>query len=147
MMLRFLAPRAGARSAGPDWTWQARIPALILTYGVVIFAVLIAERMIHSPLSASYAAAAVVPGGIAAGICAFALSFSPRPRLIVLTAVVIVALAPLGFLVFSIDFGEFTPIVMARAPLVAAMLAGGSVLATGLLIAGGVFPAPGEIRA
>ncbi|MFT0859118.1 hypothetical protein [Ancylobacter sp. G4_0304] len=146
MMLRFLSPRASARAAGPQWTWQARIPAMILAYGAVVFSVLIAERMIHSPLSATYASAAVVPGGIAAGICAFALSFSPRRRLLVLAAVVIVALAPLGFLVFAIDFGAFTPIVRDRAPLVAAMLAGGCVLATGLLIGGGVFPAAEEAR-
>ncbi len=148
MMLRFITPRVkpGGGSKAPEWTWQARVPAMILAYGGAILAVLLVERFVHSAQSAFYAAIAVVPGGLAAGICAFALSFAPRPRLIVLAAVVIVALIPLGVIAISYDFQEYRAIFHQRAPLVAAALAGATTLVTGVLILGGVFPSQGGTR-
>lgn len=143
MMLRFITPRVQPSGGNnmPEWTWQARIPAMILAYGAAILAVLVVERFVHSAQSAFYAAVAVVPGGLAAGICAFALSFTPRPRLLVLLAVVIVALIPLGVIALSLDFQEYRPLFDQRAPLVAAVLTGATTLVTGFLILGGVFPA------
>lgn len=148
MMLRFTTPRV-RRDNGtktPEWTWQARIPAMILAYGAAILAVLVVERFVHSAQSAFYAAIAVVPGGLAAGICAFALSFVPRPRLLIMAAVVIVALIPLGVIALSFDFQEYRPLFDQRAPLVAAVLTGATTLVTGFLILGGVFPSPESAR-
>lgn len=129
-------------AASAVWPWPARIPAMILAYGAAGFAVLAMERMLHSETSAGYAAIAVGPGALAAGVAAFTLSFRPRARLVVLAAVVIVALLPLGLIVLSIDFGEFRALVLERARLVAAALAGATVIATALLMWGGVIPAP-----
>ncbi len=148
MMLRFsrTGRAAGAAKAAqaPRWTWQARIPALIFAYGGVTLATLTVERLLHSATSANYAAIAVVPGEIAAGLCAFALAFRPRALLLVLAAVTLVALLPLGVIVLSMDFGEYRALVEERALILAGVLALANVVATTILIAGGVFPARTE---
>ena len=150
MMLRFTTARArrGRGRESRRWTWQARIPAMIFAYGGAILAVLAAERLLHSATSAGYAAIAVVPGGLAAGICAFALSFTARSRLFVVAAVVIVALLPLGVIAVSFDFHEYRALFQQRAMLLVPILAAAIALVTSALIAGGVFPAPdgGEAR-
>ncbi|WP_371347577.1 hypothetical protein [Ancylobacter sp. IITR112] len=141
MMLRFTSASRGRGAGQPrPWPWQARIPAMIFAYGGAILAVLTIERLMHSAASATYAAIAVVPGGVVAGVCAFALSFRPRAPLFVLAAAVVVALLPLAVIVLSYDFREFRPLVEQRALLLAPILAASVALATGVLIAGGVFP-------
>lgn len=145
MMLRFITAREpGERQ---PWPWSARIPAMIFAYGGAILAVLTIERLMHSAASANYAAIAVVPGGAVAGICAFALSFRPRHPLFVLAAVVVVALLPLGVIAVSYDFGAFRELFEQRAVLLAPILAVTVALVTGLLMAGGVFPARERERA
>jgi protein-S-isoprenylcysteine O-methyltransferase Ste14 len=139
MMLRFTTARASGASR--PWPWPARIPALIFAYGGAILAVLTIERLMHSATSAGYAAIAVVPGGVVAGICAFALSFRPRARLFVLAAVVVVALLPLGVIAVSYDFREYRELFEQRALLLAPILAAAIAVVTSVLIAGGVFPA------
>ena len=143
MMLRFTTSRGRrASSTKPaEWTWLARVPAMILAYGGAIIAVLAFERLVHSLISAFYAAVVVLPGGIAAGVCAFALSFTPRQRLFVLAATVIVALLPLGVVAVAVDFQEFRALFEQRALLLAAVMSGAMIVATGVLILGGVFPA------
>lgn len=144
MMLRF--SRKGRALPGqratdaPRWTWQARIPALIFAYGAATLAALTVERLLHSAMSANYAAIAVVPGEIAAGVCAFTLAFRPRARLFVLAAVTLVALLPLGVIVVSMDFGEYQAIVEERALNLAGVMALANLVVTSVLIAGGVFP-------
>lgn len=139
MMLRFTTARA--KGDAQPWPWPARIPAMIFAYGGAMLAVLTTERLMHSATSASYAAIAVVPGGLVAGICAFALSFRPRSRLFVLGAVVVVALLPLGVIALSYDFREYRALFEQRALLLAPILAAAVALVTSVLIAGGVFPA------
>ena len=81
---------------------------------------------------------------ITAGLCAFALAFRPRALLLVLAAVTLVALLPLGVIVLSMDFGEYRALVEERALILAVVLALANVVATTILIAGGVFPARTE---
>ncbi|MBB3772403.1 drug/metabolite transporter (DMT)-like permease [Angulomicrobium tetraedrale] len=144
MMLRFITARAGHES--PPWPWPARVPAIILAYGAAILAVLVTERLMHSATSAYYAAIAVVPGGIAAGVAAFALSFTPRARLTVLAAVIIVALLPLAVIALSIDFHEYRALFQQRALLLGAIFAAIIAFVTGVLLVGGVFPSRGAAR-
>lgn len=139
MMLRFTTARA--KGENRPWPWPARIPAMIFAYGGAILAMLSIERLMHSATSAGYAAIAVVPGGLAAGIAAFALSFAPRSRLFVLAAVVVVALLPLGVIAVSYDFREYRELFEQRALLLAPILAAAIALVTSVLIAGGVLPA------
>ncbi|WGD28694.1 hypothetical protein AncyloWKF20_12860 [Ancylobacter sp. WKF20] len=141
MMLRFSRAGAGRKASAPSWTWQARIPALIFAYGGATLVVLMVERLLHSAMSANYAAIAVVPGEIAAGILAFALAFRPRAFLFVLGTVTLVALLPLAVIVLSMDFGEYRAIVEQRALILAGVMALANLIVTSLLIAGGVFPA------
>lgn len=136
----------GARSpgdaplpAGAAWPWPARIPAMIFAYGGAVLAVLAAERFLHSPTSALYAAVAVAPGGLFAGIAAFALSFEPRRRLTLLAATVLVAVIPLAVIAIGFDFREFGALFQRRAIGVGAMLAAAVAVATSMLVAGGVF--------
>lgn len=145
MMLRFITAREPGKRQ--SWPWSARVPAMIFAYGGAILAVLTIERLMHSAASANYAAIAVVPGGAVAGICAFALSFRPRHPLFVLAAVVVVALLPLGVIAVSYDFGAFRELFEQRAVLLAPVLAVTVALVTGVLMAGGVFPARDRERA
>ncbi|WP_425104994.1 hypothetical protein [Ancylobacter sp.] len=145
MMLRFITAREPGKRQ--PWPWSARIPAMIFAYGGAILAVLTIERLMHSAASANYAAIAVVPGGIVAGICAFALSFRSRHPLFVLAAVVVVALLPLGVIAVSYDFGAFRELFEQRAVRLAPILAATVALVTGVLMAGGVFPARDRERA
>lgn len=128
-------------SSGVVWPWPARIPPIILAYGGSVLAALAFERIMHSAMSASYAAIAVVPGGLAAGIAAFALSFAPRRRLLILAATVIVALLPLGVIALSFDFQQYRPIFEERAWRLGLLFAALVALATSVLIAAGVLPA------
>ncbi|MCS0503907.1 hypothetical protein [Ancylobacter mangrovi] len=141
MMLRLLSRLRGADRREPAvWPWPSRIPAMIFAYGGAIIAVLMIERLMHSLMSANYAAIAVVPGGLAAGICAFALSFTPRSRLFVLVAVLVVSLLPLAVVFLSIDFKEYEALFEHRAIILAPIFAAAIVIVTGVLIVGGVFP-------